>query len=154
MGNGIRVVSVFYGEKHLDLWEKVLVRSLSWPLNKEALQGAAYDVWTTESLFAIAADIAKVLGIKIELHAMDSFLADLPTKYLNDSGVMMNQIFLLSMRRCIDSGARMLLAPPDTCFGGDSVANILDAATQPGTVVFLPHIRVLPSIIPEIDTPA
>lgn len=149
----LRLFSVFWGDKHLDLFEKALVRSLSWPLNKAALEGATWDIWTKMEDFSAAADIAKKVGIHISLNEADPFLNDLETKYLNDQGVMINQMFLNSMRRCLDSKAQMLIAPPDTIFGGDSVANILQAGEQPGVVVFVVHMRVLPKILDLINGP-
>src|SRR3990167_6730810 len=147
MAKPLRLWSCFWGDKHLDLFEKALVRSLSWPLNGAALQGASWDIWTRSSDFPAAADIAKAVGINIELHEADSFIADLPTKYLNDMGVMINQMYCISAKRCLDTGSQMLIAPPDTVFGGDSIANILQAGEQNDTVVFVVHIRVVPEIL-------
>lgn len=146
MKKPLRLFSCFWGEKHLDLFERALVKSLSWPQNRAAIFHATWDVWTRQEDFASVVDIAKAVGIKIELQEADQFLADRDTKYLKDSGVMMNQMFTHSIRRCIDTGSQMLIAPPDTIFGGDSIANILQEGEHPGTVVFVPHIRVLPTI--------
>ncbi len=152
MKKPLRLWTCFWGEKHLDLFEKALVRSLSWPLNRDALAGATWDIWTKESEFPVVAEVAKSVGINIELHAADQFIDGLHSKYLGDSGVMMLEMFKISMKRCIDSGAQMFLAPPDTIFGGDSVANILSAGEQPGTIVFVVHMRVLPSILNDLGT--
>lgn len=151
MAKPLRLWSCFWGDKHLDLFEKALVRSLSWPLNKAALHGASWDIWTKESDFAAAADIAKAVGINIELHAADSFIADMPTKYLNDMGVMINKMFCISAKRCLETDSAMLPAPPDIIFGGDSIANILQAGEQAGQVVFVDHMRVKPDILRALD---
>lgn len=134
----------------MDLFEKALVRSLSWPLNKGALQHATWDIWTKSEEFPLVIDVAKSVGIKVQLNEADSFIDDLPIKYLNDYGVMMLQMFLISMKKCIETGAQMLIAPPDTIFGGDSISNILQAGEQPGSVVFVVHMRVLPEIIDQM----
>lgn len=151
MRRALRLWSCFWGEKHLDLFEKALVQSLSWPINRQALAGAKWDIWTLEKEFPYVADIAKKVSIDIELNAADSFLERLPTEYLNDSGVMINQMLIKSIRRCIDTESQMLIAPPDTIFGGDSIPNILQAGEDPGSVVFVAHMRVVPSILGEID---
>lgn len=151
MKKPLRLYTAFWGEKHLKLFERALVKSLSWPINRGALEGATWDIWTKKEDFGIVVDVAKSVGIKIELNESDQFLADLQTKYLNDSGVMMLEMFKISMRRCLDTGAQMLIAPPDTIFGGDSIGNILQAGEQKDTVVFVVHMRVLPEILDIID---
>lgn len=147
----LRLWTCFWGNKHLDLFEKALVRSLSWPLNKDAIGHAKWEIWTKESEFGLVVDVAKSVGIAVELNAADSFINDLHTKYLGDQGVMMLQMFLKGAERCLSSGAQMLIAPPDTVFGGDSLANILQAGEQDGVVVFVVHIRVLPEILKSLD---
>lgn len=147
----LRLWTCFWGEKHLDLFERALVRSLSWPLNKDAIAHATWDIWTKESEFDLVADVAKSVGVNLELHAADPFLKLLDTAFLRDNGVMVLEMFKRSITRCLESGAQMLIAPPDTIFGGDSLPNMLQAAEQPGTVVFVAHIRVLPTAIPDLE---
>jgi ACT domain-containing protein len=146
----LRLWTCFWGDRHLELFESALVRSLSWSLNKDAISHAKWDIWTLESEFAAVADIAKEVGIGIELHAADSFLAELESKYLKDPGIMQLEMFKMSIKRCLETDSQMLIAPPDTIFGGDSLANILQAGEQPATVVFVVHIRVLSSILREL----
>ncbi len=150
----VRIVSIFHGDKHGDLWSRCLVKSLCWPQNKHAIQsrpGSKFVIYTEESRFPEATATAKDLGIDIELHAIDPYLEKLNTKYLGDNGIMMLQMFLVEIKKCIELGSVMLLAPPDTIFGGDSIANMLQASEQPGVVVFVIHIRVHPSLIDALE---
>lgn len=152
MRKPLRLWTCFWGEKHLDLFEKALVRTLAWPQNRDALCHASWDIWTLEKEFPLVEDVAKKVGIKLEFHAADQYLADLETKYLKDTGIMVLQMFLQSARRCLETGAQMLIAPPDTLFGGDSTANILQAGEQKDSVVFVIHIRVLPTLIDALES--
>ncbi len=147
----LRLWSCFWGRKHIGLFEKALVRSLSWPHNKDAIKHATWDIWTRKDDFSAVVEAAKGVGIKVQLNEADSFIDQLTSKYLNDRGVMMLQMFLVSIKQCIDSGSQMLIAPPDTIFGGDSLANIIQAGEQAESVVFVVHIRVLPKILNYLD---
>lgn len=144
IGKPVRLFTCVWGS-YLDTFESALVRSLNWPLNKQALQGAIWDLCTEEKHFGDAADIAKKLGIKIELHA----IPDKAT--FSDMGVLLCEVFKPCIRRCIETDSRMLLAPPDTIFGGDTVANLLNIGRQRDTVVFVAHPRVHPTIVGELS---
>lgn len=130
------------------------MRSLSWPINRDAIQHAKWEIWSKESDWDAVAEVAKSVGVDIELYAADTFIADLETKYLKDTGVMMNQMFKISLKRCYDTGSQMLIAPPDTIFGGETLPNLLQAGEQKETVVFVVHMRVNPSIIDAIERQA
>lgn len=146
----IRLFTCVWGS-YLDLFEKALVKSLSWPLNKAALQGAKWEIWTKEVDFGPVVDIAKAVGIDVELYAMDDYLKDLPGIYYGDGGVMMAKIFCQAIERCISKDASMLLTPPDTLFGGETVENILTIGRMPGSVVFVAHPRVNPTILDDLE---
>lgn len=152
MRKTVRLYSAFWGQKHIDLFANALVPSLSWIQNKTALQdvSATWEIWTKAEDFPVVADIAKEVGISIVLNDLTPFLNDLDTKYLKDTGVMLNEAFKISAKKCLDTNSRMLLAPPDTIFGGDSIPNILQAGEYKDRVVFVFHMRVLPSIIDEL----
>lgn len=145
--------TLFWGEKHTEMFANVLIPSLCAPLNREALQkkNARLRVWCEEKNFSYVARIVQELGINLELNAADQFLEDLPTKYLNDSGIMMNKMFMISAKKSHAAGVPTLQVPVDSYFGGESIANIIQAGEQPGTVVFVIHLRVKPSI--RIDLP-
>jgi len=152
MAKPVRAFSCFWGDKHVkEIFPEVLVRSLCWPLNKAALQGSTWEIWTKEKDFAVVADIAKDVGMDIVLNDATPFIDKLHTHYLSDSGVMMNQMWKLFIKKCLDLGARGLTLPPDTIFGGESIPNILMAGEQPDSVVFVLHMRVLPHITGALD---
>ena len=64
----LRLWSCFWGDKHLELFEKALVRSLKWSLNRQALQGAVWDLWTKEEDFKIVKALADEIGIETDLN--------------------------------------------------------------------------------------
>lgn len=152
MSKPVRLFTCFWGKKHQDLFADALLPSLCWPQNKAALQdaGAVWEIWTKKDEFKDVALLAKELGVDVILNEADQYLADLESKYLSDSGVMMNEMFKASIQRCLDTNSQMLMAPPDTIFGGDSIPNILQAGEVGNRVVFVFHMRVLPSILKDL----
>lgn len=143
----LRLWTCFWGQKFEDLFEKALVRSLMWPLNRAAVQGATWDISTKRSDFASVVDIAKSVGIKIELHEIpESLTGDEPMM-----GSVLLQIFLPAIQRCLETNSQMLIAPPDTIFGGDTIYNLLKIGQAKDSVVFVPHIRVVDTIFSEMD---
>lgn len=150
MKKPLRLFTSLWGDKHIELFDTALVRSLCWPINRAALEGATWEIWTKQEDFAVVEAIAGNLPVKVELYAIDKYLADLETEYLNDSGVMMCKVFARAMRRCIDLKAQMLIAPPDTIFGGETIPNLLSIGSIPNSVVFVPHIRVHDTVIAEL----
>ncbi len=145
-GKPLRLFTCVWGS-YLDLFEKALVRSLSWPINRQALQGATWDLCTKAEDFGPAVEIAAKIGIKIELHQIpNDLVGDHPSM-----GAILLEIFKPCIRRCLDTGSRMLLAPPDTIFGGETVENILRIGTQHDTVVFVAHPRANPTILDQLE---
>jgi hypothetical protein len=142
----VRLFTCVWGS-YLDLFEKALVQSLCWPLNKAALQGAKWDLCTKREDFGPAVDIAKRVGIDIELHEIpDEMVGDHPMM-----GAILLKIFRPVIKRNLDSGSRMLLAPPDTIFGGDTIANLLALGDRKDSVIFVAHPRAHPTILDELD---
>lgn len=142
----LRLFTCVWGD-YLDLFENALVRSLSWPLNKSALEGATWDLCTKKADFQKANDIAKSVGINVELHEVpDEMTGDHPMM-----GAIILQIFKPRIQKCVETNSRMLLAPPDTIFGGDSIENILKIGEQKDTVVFVAHPRAHPTILEALN---
>lgn len=149
MAKKARGFSVYWGEKHEKLFEDCLIRSLSWPLNKAAMQAnvAVLDIYVKESGFAAAAEIAKCIGVGIMLHAIpESLHADEPMM-----GAHMLNFYRDHLKRCFDNGQASLMLPVDTMFGGGSIESIFKVGAHKDSVVFVAHARVNPEIMHGLE---
>lgn len=150
MNKRLRLFTTTWGEPHLKLFENAMVRSLTWPLNRNAIAGATWEIWTKREDFETIQDIIKPLNVLPEFYAIDDYLARLKSDYLNDSGVMMAKVFAQAIKRCMNTNSQMLMCPPDSIYGGESIPNILAIGSVPDSVVFVPHMRVHQEILADL----
>lgn len=140
----IRLFTLVWGERYIDWFERACVASLCWPKNADTLQqhAVAWDILTRHEDADRLRNIAARLGIPVEI------------RYLRDTGpnigAVLQQALIDEMRLCLEQGQAMLLCPPDKIFGDGAIAGLV---SQGDTCVAVPHVRVLPSILPGISHP-
>ncbi len=148
----IRLFTAVWGENYLDWFEKFCLKSLAWPKNAAALEGATWVFLTKKSHQERLQGALKRSPIKL---ADTEFLLleDDFDKNPHAAGAYMLQGYLMEMGRCITFGAQSLTAPPDTIFGDGSIHNMREMARGRDTVVFAAHTRVVPDIESETNEP-
>lgn len=155
MKPNIRILSMVWNDKYVDLFKRALVRSLTWDKNKAALAGATWHVVTAASH---AEEIERTIWNALECTPEIDILPDtfdtfpggpkIPLMNVHPSEILA-QYFNKEVLTCINTQSKMLLAPPDTIFGNGSIPNILRIGEHVGTCVAVPHVRVLPTIFEE-----
>lgn len=151
----LRILTCVWGEKHTELFLRGCVRTLSWPRNKAAMDGATWEIVTKSD------DAPKIrhmveetfpnikFEIKVVPPTIKMMVGDVDTAKV-DHSVLILLYLQGAVKAAIDSGSRFLLAPPDTLFSEGSIPNLIKIGSQAGTVVAVPHPRVLPGIVDQL----
>lgn len=145
MQKHLRIFTTVWDEKYLGWFEKFCLKSLSFPKNREALDGA---IWT----FLTVADDQPKIEALVKASQLNprhiQFLTLGPEFRQNphSAGHFINQGLLMEMQQAITFNQQTLLAPPDTIFGDGSIPVMREIARQRDSVVFAIHARVLPEI--------
>lgn len=142
----LQLLTTVWGEKHIELFKKTALKSLGWVKNKEALarQNAKWNIFTDD------ADVADLKGFcrktipEIKFNVM-------PTSDLRRYIDSVQAASIWQMEKAIESKDRVLLAPPDTIFGDGTVESLVSAGLEEGSVVVVPHPRVLPEIVDKLQ---
>lgn len=133
-----------WGDNHLELMDKSLVKSLLWPKNNEALKEATWFIYTKKEEFEKARRIAEKIGVKeIILKPLPDWLIGTPPQM----GIVLLDHLQEIIKYCIENKAQMLMAPPDTFFSEESIPNLLKMARFGNTCVAVPHARVHPEAL-------
>lgn len=138
-------VSIFtfvYG-KYFDWFERS-VASLSWPINRKALEGAMWSVYTDEESRASVERILGPTGLKFDIN---------PVHIGTNVAVEMSACLQNEMKTCVANKSALLLAPPDTIFGEGTVNSILTLGAEGATAISVPHPRVLSDTFPDLREP-
>jgi hypothetical protein len=127
----LRLFTIVYGDRHLDWFERGLMKSLLWPNNSATLREKAsvYDIWTTARDKPRAVAIAARLGIPVECHAIgDSGKAELFPALLGQ------------MQLCKDNA--FIFAAPDNVFGDGTIRTLVEVGSVKGICVSFIPLRV------------
>ena len=137
----LRIFTIVYGDQYLDWFKRALCRSLSWPLNREALQGAKWTIFGQvehgqQRVYEAASKVIPFSDIEMEEVIMHS---------PGQPNLLACMVRVL--RKCLDDKCPMLTAPPDTIFSDGSIPTLLEFGKQKDTCVAVPHPRVKPDIM-------
>lgn len=141
----IQMLTYFWGKKHLDIFINTSLRSLTWPKNFEALKGheATWNIFLDdEDHDHLRAKLPKDLNINLKS-------TSLLREYIDQA----QSAFMWQAKECLELKQRLIMAPPDLLFGDGTVPNMLKIGKDEGSVVVIPHVRVLPEAIKEITRP-
>lgn len=136
---GLQLLTCVWGKKHIELFKQTAFRSLTWDKNLKALSDARA-VWNlfTDDVNAMMNIIDNDLGITFNIQS---------TEKLRDYIDEVQSASIWQMEQALEKNDQVLLAPPDTIFGDGTVQGLLSAGQDEGSVVVVPHARVLPSIL-------
>lgn len=140
----LQILTTVWGEKHLEIFRRGTLRSLSFKRNKARLfqENAVWNVCTD------AKDIP-YLEKQFFIHFPELEVVFKPTEELRDYTDTVQSAMLWIMKKCLETGDKLLLAPPDTIFADGAVDGLLAAGREKGTCVAAAHPRVLPEILSE-----
>lgn len=138
-----RLLTLVWGDRHIDWFNRACVSSLCKPKNIASLKDivSKWDIVTRDVDVEKIGSIAARLGLEIEFHT-DSDLS------VQSNEALQRELFN-QMRRCFEAKEAMILAPPDSIFGDGSIASICAVGSRKGVCVAVPHVRVTPRILDE-----
>lgn len=143
----LQILSCVWGSNHIDLFRRTALESLSWDKNKKALV-EAQAIWNiitdqVDTMKELTKDLPEPLYPIVNIRSIDQH-----RDYIDQ----VQSASLWQMERSIEAKDKVLLAPPDTIFGDGTIANLLAAGSDEGSVVVVPHARVLPTILDHMDS--
>lgn len=138
----IHILTTVWGEKHLDLFNKTCLKSIGFDKNLASLieNKAQWNLFTDDANSEKLKAMVAHLPIKTVVKS---------TKQLRDYIDPVQSATIWQIEECLKIKATLLLAPPDTVFGEESIANMILIGKEPGSVVVVPHPRVLPSFVDD-----
>lgn len=154
----LRVFTFVYGAHHVDTFIRGTMLSLSWPGNREALDGSTWTIVTKadDAARLQSAVEAKFPNVKLEIkiipQTIQMSMGTVDTTNMDASPLILMHL-QAEIKACLDAKpqCRTLLAPPDTIFSENSVPNMLALGSQDGVCVAVPHPRVHPEILDDIQ---
>ena len=141
----LRIYTAVWGKKYIDLFEKTIVRSFSWPLNNKALlnENVTWSFHTNKKDAARLIQICKRIGV--ENYEVSELPLELEGGHPDIGAILLGQ-FKQEIKRCLATNSRLLIAPPDSLFGDGTLEGLFINGAQEGVCVAIPHPRVLQSI--------
>lgn len=131
----------------VELFKKCLGKTLLWPSNFQAIEGAKWIVPTDSEESAHELETF----LREKLHAKDVDFVVIPEllSLEYNHGRLLFEALMMAMAECVDKTLPMLMCTPDYIFGDGTIENIKQVAGGDGCVSFA-HMRVLPSVLKEI----
>lgn len=140
----IQALTVFWGQKHLELWKRGCLKSLALPANAAALKdlNVTWNIFCEPKFFDEA--VKAIEEVKLEVNYNLE-----PFEKLRDRTDYLLSGTIWQIERCIEKDEPMLLLPSDTIWGDGSIYALASVGEEKKSVVFVPHPRVHPSILEE-----
>lgn len=140
MEHRLNLLSIVYGESHVELFRQACLKSLSQPLNKKTLEGVTWTI-CTDKVFEnyLALEIARSLPeVKLVFKSIETL-----RNYIDP----IQSAIISSIESSIELGFSLILAPPDNIFSDGAIQALIKLGSEPGSVVLFPHVRVLPQLL-------
>lgn len=141
----LQILTTCWGP-HIELFQKTALRSLAWEDNRAALQ-------RIKAVWNIFCDDTKKMEKICKKSELDIKFNIQGTEKLRDYIDQVQSANIWQMKESIETGDKVLLAPPDTIFGDGTVDGLLQAGQDQESVVVVPHPRVLPKILDDTFLP-
>ncbi len=140
----LRIYTAVWG-KYIDLFEKTILRSFSWPQNNKALlnERVTWSLHTNKKDAPRLIQLCKRIGI--ENFEITELSTELEGSHPDIGAILLGQ-FKGEIKRCLDTNSRLLMAPPDSIFGDGTLHALFKMGSQEGVCVAVPHPRTLPTI--------
>lgn len=138
----LEILTVVWGEKHVELFRRACLKSLSFSQNKQVIDElrAKWNIFTDDKHIDYIKKTVRQLMPEAYLDVRSS--TEL-RKYVDPC----QAAIIWQIEECLKNDTKLLLAPPDTIFGDGSLDNLLKLGREVGTCVAVPHPRVHPSIL-------
>lgn len=138
----MQLLTIVYGEKHIDWFKRGLLGSLCWPRNKAIIEGSTWNIFTDDEnklkLLVLESGLKVKLNVK-HTNTMRRYV-DLP-----------HSAIVWQIEECLKTKDRLLFAPPDTIFGDGAIEGIHKNCRETGAAVASAHPRVVPDILSSLE---
>lgn len=144
----MQLFTVCYGDKHVELFRRACLRSLSFPDNRRAILGdkSTWNIATEKKHEEYLSRMVHAFFDEVEINFM-------PTDTLRDYIDPIQSAIIKVIKSCLERGDKLLMAPPDTIFGNKTIPNLMKAGFTKDSAVVVPHPRVLPGFLLEDISP-
>lgn len=137
----LRIFTLVHGEPYITWMKNGLVKSLTWPTNHAAIRNAEWHIYTTDEDRERVIEIARAVDIPLKVNIIaaewaGALLANTVRHCLMDAAV------------CSDS---ILICPPDTIFGDQSIETLVALAREPHLVISAAPVRVNQEFMEEFS---
>lgn len=128
----MRLFTLVHGQPYLAWMRNGLLTSLMWPTNLAAIRNAVWHIYTSEESREETVDIVKDSGLSIVVHMVKP----------EWGGQLLANAIRECIMDCAAEGDSMLVCPPDTIFGEQSIETMVAVAREPKIIVSAPPVRV------------
>lgn len=144
----LQILTMVYGEKHVEMFRRACLKTLSFPENRRA-------IYEQQSRWNICTDQEHVDYLRREI---DILFPELTVNFIDTSDLRsytdpIQSAIVWQIGDCLQSRSRLLIAPPDTLFAEGAIKGLVLAGREQGSVVVVPHPRVLPEILSQALDP-
>lgn len=127
MKHAVRLCTYVFGG-HVERLKQT-VKSLCWPENRKALEGAVWRIYTNDPIQEVVAP----LGVDVEF---------CPPPREGGTGERMQRALVTEMEICASYGASLLTIQPDTVFGEGTIGALIKLGAGTKNAIAVPHPRV------------
>lgn len=145
----MKIYCPVWGDRHINLLNDCLGRSLRWPRNNMAVEDAEWIVTTKDD--AQAKRISKIIAQITPLAKITVFLKPELSTPGKDAGHILIETLLETIKICLRDGQPLLMATPDFIYGDGTIDAFKITGDMPGTCVSIPNIRVLPEVLNHLN---
>lgn len=138
----LEILSIVYGDSHVELFKKACLKTLAFPENRRAIfkHCKRWNICTEDKHIE---DLKRNIDIYFPELELNFILTEDLRRYADPiQSAIINQI-----ERCLKTDRRLLFCPPDNLFGDGTIRALTIAGREKGSVVVAPHPRVLPEIL-------
>ncbi len=137
----IELLTIAYGEHHLELFRKTALKSLAQLKNKRCFydENTRWNICTDDKHFDHVRRTVDIYFPELEVNLISR--SDL-RRYIDP----IQAATIWQIEESIRNKSKVILAPPDTIYSDGTIKSMLDKASE-GTCVAVAHPRTLPSIL-------
>lgn len=148
----MKIYTPCWGEWHIELLEKALLKSLMWEKNRAEIEGCEW-IFTTETEYEATRikQIVEALPLKTKINIKIYLIRGISR---SDVGMSLMHTLVPTMEECLKEKQPLLMATPDFIFSNGAITAFKELCSDLGDCATIAHMRVLPEVLPLISETA
>lgn len=144
MNSVLDILTLVYGESHVELFRRTALKSLAQPKNKAVIydSNARWNICTDDKFY-------DYLSRTIDIYFPELTVNFISRSDLRDYIDPIQSAIIWQAKESVKHGRRVLLAPPDTIFSDGTIEYLVLECQKQGDVVVVPHPRANPELLNE-----